>query len=310
MRTFLKLLLLLAIVGGAAFWFITQPKVFAEGEVPSEPGDAVRGEYIFYAAGCASCHAAPGAKGDDKLKLAGGLSFKTPFGTFYAPNISPDEENGIGGWSNADFANAVMRGVAPDGSHYYPSFPYSSYQRMNMKDVVDLKAFMDTLEPVKSEVPGHELPLPFRFRRALGGWKFLFMDNEPFKPIDGASDIVNRGAYLVNGPGHCGECHTPRNILGGPDNEWKLAGGAAPEGEGFIPNITPHKDGIGGWSEADIASSLETGFTPEYDSFGGSMVAVQENMAKLSGEDRAAIAAYLKTVEPRPSRWKKRKPNE
>ncbi|MGI9483193.1 MAG: c-type cytochrome [Hyphomicrobiales bacterium] len=308
MRAFLKFLVLLAIAGAVVFWFITQPKVFAEGEVPPEPGNAERGEYVFYASGCASCHAAPGAKGEDKLKLAGGLSFKTPFGTFYAPNVSPDEESGIGGWSNADFANAVMRGVSPDGAHYYPAFPYASYQRMNMRDVVDLKAFMDTLEPVKSEVPDHDLPLPFRFRRALGGWKFLFADNQPFKLIDGADDKINRGAYLVTGPGHCGECHTPRNLLGGPDKEWQLSGGPAPEGEGFIPNITPHKDGLGGWSEADIASSLETGFTPEYDSFGGSMVAVQENMAKLTVEDRAAIAAYLKTVEPRPNRWKKRAP--
>ena len=159
----------------------------------------------------------PVPKGDDKLKLGGGLALKTPFGTFYAPNISSDKERGIGGWSVAQFVDAVMRGVAPDGRHYYPSFPYMSYQRMKIADVVDLKAFMDTLPAVANVAPPHDLPPPFRIRRGLGLWKLLFMDYEPFKPIAGASEEVNRGAYLVTGPGHCGECHTPRNIIGGPD---------------------------------------------------------------------------------------------
>ncbi len=310
MRGFLKVFLLLAMAGAAVFWYLTEPKVLDAQSLPTTPGDVEKGKYIFYASGCASCHAAPDAKGEEKLALAGGHAFKTPFGTFYAPNISPDEEDGIGGWSDVDFVNAVMRGVSPDGQHYYPAFPYMSYQRMNVQEVIDLKAYMDTLPAVKSQVPDHDLPLPFRFRRGLGAWKFLFMDNKPFKAVQGASDAVNRGAYLVTGPGHCGECHTPRNLLGGPETDWQLAGGPAPEGKGVISNITPHRDGIGDWSEADIASSLETGFTPSYDTFGGSMVAVQENMAHLSAEDRAAIAAYLKSVEPRPSRWKERKPEK
>jgi mono/diheme cytochrome c family protein len=305
MRGIVSVLLLLAIAGGAVFWYITEPRVLDEQSLPTAPGDAAKGKYVFYAAGCASCHAAPGAKGGEKLALAGGHAFKTPFGTFYAPNISPDKEDGIGGWNNVDFVNAVMRGVGPDGQHYYPAFPYMSYQRMNPQEVIDLKAFMDTLPAVKSQVPDHDLPLPFRFRRGLGAWKFLFMDDKPFRPDPGASDAVNRGAYLVNGPGHCGECHTPRNFLGGPETAWQLAGGPAPEGKGVIPNITPHRDGIGSWSQEEIAASLETGFTPSFDTFGGSMVAVQENMAHLRPDDRSAIAAYLKSVEPRPSRWKK-----
>ncbi|MGI9372170.1 MAG: c-type cytochrome [Hyphomicrobiales bacterium] len=305
MRAFIRIIILVGFAGLAAFWFITMPKTLSKADLPTSPGDVEHGKYIFYASGCASCHAAPDAKGEEKFKLAGGHAFKTPFGTFYAPNISTDTEQGIGGWSTLDFVNAVMRGVSPRGQHYYPAFPYLSYQHMNIKDAIDLKAFMDTLPAVKSNVPEHDLPLPFKFRRLLGGWKFLFMNYKPFEADPSADEQVNRGAYLARALAHCGECHTPRNFLGGPENDWYLAGGPSPEGKGSIPNITPSKDGIGNWSAADIASSLETGFTPDYDSFGGSMVAVQENMAHLTKEDRDAIAAYLKTVPPRPSRNKK-----
>lgn len=299
--------IVLGVIGLAVFLFLTSPSTIAATDIPTAAGDVKKGEYMFYASGCASCHAAPGAKGDEKLKLAGGKHFATPFGTFYAPNISPDPKHGIGGWTNEQFVNAVMRGVSPDGAHYYPSFPYMSYQRMKVQDVVDLKAYIDTLPKIQSDAPGHELPLPFRLRRGLGLWKFLFMDNQPFQPIEGATDQVNRGAYLTQGPAHCGECHTPRNLIGGPEGGWSYAGGPAPEGDGVIPNITPHKDGIGSWSAEDIAYSLESGFTPSYDSFGGSMVDVQENTAKLSAEDRSAIAAYLKSVPARESRWKTKK---
>ncbi len=298
---------ILGVVGLAVFLFLTQPKTIAEAALSGVSGDVERGKYMFYASGCASCHAAPGAKGDEKLKLAGGHEFKTPFGTFYAPNISPDPKHGIGGWTDLQFVNAVMRGVSPDGSHYYPSFPFMSYQRMKVGDVVDLKAFMDTLPKVTGDAPDHDLPLPFRLRRGLGLWKFLFMDYQPFKADPNASEKLNRGAYLVNGPAHCGECHTPRNFIGGPDSGLLLAGGPAPEGDGVIPNLTPHADGLKSWSETDIAYSLESGFMPDYDSFGGSMVAVQENTAKLTKEDREAIAGYLKSIPAHASTWKKKK---
>ena len=304
MRKLLIALCLLGALGLVAFWLLTAPQTIAAGNLPGDSGDPARGEYVFYASGCASCHAAPGAKGDDKLTLAGGLAFKTPFGTFYAPNISPDRDHGIGGWTTAQFVNAVMRGVSPAGSHYCPACPYLSYQRMTVADVVDLKAFMDTLPPSANDGPPHDLPLPFRLRRGLGLWKALFMDYASFAP-PGADAQVNRGAYLVTGPGHCGECHSPRNILGGPEAGWAFSGGPEPEGKSFFPNITPHEDGIGDWSAGDIAAALKTGILPDYDTFGGSMIPVQENMAKLTDEDRAAIAAYLKTLPPRPSRWKK-----
>ena len=306
MRTLLVVLCFLAAAGIGAFWWLTAPESIAAEALPSAAGDPEKGEYVFYATGCASCHAAPGAKGEDKLKLAGGLAFKTPFGTFYAPNISPDETHGIGTWSTPDFVNAVMRGISPDGRHYYPAFPYLSYQRMSVGEVVDLKAFIDTLPAVANDTPPHDLPLPLRLRRGVGLWKLLFMDYEPFVPIEGADPRINRGAYLVNGPAHCGECHTPRNLLGGPDEDWAFSGGPEPDGKGFVPNITPHEEGIGDWTTRDIVSALETGFLPDFETFGGSMIAVQENMAKLTAEDREAIAAYLQALPAKPSPWRKK----
>jgi len=304
MRNFLIGFGILGLGCAGLFWLLTVPRTIPAAELSGLNADPARGEKIFYAGGCESCHAAPGAKGDQKLELGGGIGLKTPFGVFYPPNISPDKKHGIGSWTTVQFVNAVMRGVSPGGQHYYPAFPYMSYQRMKPGDVVDLKAFIDTLPAVNNDAPPHNLPLPLRLRRGLGLWKLLFMNYAPFSPDPDASDEVNRGAYLVNGPGHCGECHTPRNLLGAPESGWVLAGGPAPEGKGTIPNITPHRQGIGEWSIGDISSALATGILPNYDTFGGSMIAVQENMAKLSAADRDAIAAYLKSIPPKPDRWK------
>lgn len=294
-----------AVAGGLAmFWFLTAPRTIDAADLPAEPGDPVRGKYVFHASGCDSCHSAPGAKGDDKHLLTGGRAFATDFGTFYAPNISPDPTHGIGGWTTLEFVNAVMRGVSPGGSHYYPAFPYLSYQRMPVAEVVDLKAFMDTLPAVDDDVPPHDLPLAFRWRRGVGLWKLLFMDYAPFVPDPDADPAVNRGAYLANGPGHCGECHTPRNLLGGPVTDLAFSGGPEPDGDGFVPNITPSEDGIGDWSTDDITDALRTGLLPDFDTFGGTMILVQENLSKLTPEDRAAIAAYLQSLPPLPSSWK------
>ncbi len=297
---------LLGIIGLLVFWVLTIPQVIGPKELPEQAGDRKKGRYNFYASGCASCHSAPGAKGDDKLKLAGGRSFKSPFGTFFAPNISTHKKQGIGGWTNIQFVNAVMRGVSADGTHLYPSFPYMSYQRMKISDVVDIKAFMDTLPASPKNSLPHDLPLPFRWRRGLGLWKLLFMNFQPFTPDPDVTDQVNRGAYLVNGPGHCSECHTTRNILGGPVTDLAFAGAPEPSGKGTIPNITPHKEGIGSWTQDEISTALKTGFLPEYETFGGSMIAVQENMSKLSNDDLAAIAAYLKSLPPKPTQPKKK----
>jgi mono/diheme cytochrome c family protein len=290
-------------IGAAAFWFLTEPGRLDDATVAQlGAGDAARGERIFWAGGCTSCHARPKSEGDAKLELAGGLELKTPFGTFVAPNISPDPQDGIGNWSVEDFANAMMRGVAPDGSHLYPSFPYTSYARMNPADVADLYAFMKTLPAVSGKAASHSLSFPFNIRRGLGLWKLLYLGDKPVIALAAdAPQQAQLGRYLVEGPGHCGECHTPRDLAGGTDKTRWLSGAVAAEGEGVVPNVTSGEGGLGDWSASDIASYLETGFTPDFDSVGGSMVEVQRNMARLQPADREAIAAYLKAVPPHPN---------
>lgn len=302
MRRYLIALALLGLVGLAAFYVLTMPQRIEA--LPQHTADVANGERMFHAGGCSSCHSEPAGdrcddpRSKDKKVLAGGRCLVTPFGKFLVPNITPDRAAGIGAWSDKDFVTAMAKGVSPSGSHYYPAFPFTSYQRMRFEDLVDLKAYLLTLPASAKPSAPHELALPFRLRRGLGLWKLAFLDGKPFVPDPARSPEWNRGAYLVEGPGHCGECHTPRNPLGGTDRARHLAGGPAPEGDGWIPNITPAKDGIGDWTASDIVSSLTLGMLPDGDSFGGAMVAVQENMAKLPPEDRAAIATYLKSLPP------------
>lgn len=297
MRTSIKYLLALATVVAGAAWIVSAPKYLEVSDKFDRQGNLQNGANIFNIGGCASCHAAPNTEGEEMLVLAGGKIFPSPFGTFSAPNISPDPEFGIGNWDAYDLANAMLRGVSPEGSHYYPVFPYASYAQMKIEDVVDLKAYLDTLPPSQAQNQPHELPLPFRIRRSLGFWKLLFLGNGD-TPIIAVTDDLERGRYLVEGPGHCAECHTPRNLLGGLDTTKWLAGAPAPDGKGQVPNITSGSNSIGNWSVNDIAYYLETGFTPDFDSVGGTMVEVVENTSKLSNEDRLAIAEYLKAIPP------------
>jgi len=292
----------LAVVAGAAGWLLTAASPLGASALSGlQPGDAARGESVFWAGGCTSCHAKPGTEGDAQLELGGGLELRSDFGTFVAPNISPHPTDGIGSWSELNFANAMMRGVAPDGSHYYPAFPYTSYARMSEQDVVDLFAFIKTLPSVEGKTKGHDLSFPFSVSRGIGLWKLRYFSSDPVVELPKDADPkVLRGQYLVEGPGHCGECHTPRDFGGGHDLSQWLAGAPSMEGNGRIPNITPSKDGIGDWSESDIAYYLESGFTPEFDSAGGEMAKVVRNMAKLTPEDREAIAAYLKAIPAKP----------
>lgn len=298
--------LLVAVAG----WLASGPvRLDAASVAAAGPGDAQAGEQVFSMGGCASCHMAPGATGDARRELAGGLELKTPFGNFVVPNISPDPEDGIGKWSFADFANAVQRGVAPDGSHFYPAFPYPSYARMTLADTADLFAFLHTLPAVKSKPPASQIPFPYNLRRGIGLWDLAFLRSAPVITLPQDADAaVLRGRYIVEGPGHCGECHTPRNAVGGLDTTQWLAGAVNPDGEGNIPNLTPDADGLGDWSATDIAYYLEAGFTPDFDSVGGSMVEVQENMSKLPASDREAIAAYLKAIPARPNGYPAEKP--
>ena len=296
----LGLLFVLLMLAGIAWLFIPW-----HGQAPDVDtvGDPVRGEYVLAMGGCVACHT------DEKNGggfLAGGRALKTPFGTFHSPNITPDPENGIGGWTTGEFVRAMREGLSPAGQHYYPSFPYPSYALMTEQDVVDLKAYLDTVEPVNAPFRGHDLGFPFNIRQTLAGWKLLFLDDAPFEPDPAQSESWNRGAYLVRGPGHCGECHSPRNPLGGADDSRYLAGNPVGAEGKTTPNITPHDTGIGDWSAVDIAFALESGLTPDYDSFGGGMGEVVEDAtSKLTKEDREAIAEYLLSLPPVESAAKK-----
>jgi mono/diheme cytochrome c family protein len=297
-RLSLGITALAVVVAGALFWLTTPQRLDAAALVDEASSDPTRGETVFWAGGCASCHATPKAEGEAKLILGGGEPLQTPFGTFHAPNISPDRANGLGDWTYPDFANAMQRGVGRDGSPLYPAFPYPSYIRMTQQDVADLWAFLKTLPAVAEAAPPNDLAFPFNLRRGVALWQRAFLDPAPVVTLAAdASDAVKRGQYLVEGPGHCGECHTPRQLggAGGLDTARSLGGAANPAGKGSVPNITPGGS-TADWSESDLASYFETGFTPDYDSVGGAMVAVQENLAKLPAADREAIAAYLKAV--------------
>ena len=281
-------------LGFVAFWIVTVPAKVPASALPPHTPALANGKVMFYAGGCASCHASTGQQ--DPTRLGGGAPLESPFGTFYPPNISSDPNDGIGRWSEADFVTALWKGTSPDGQHYYPAFPYTSYQRIALDDARDLFAYIKTLPAVAGKAPPHQVPFPFSWRRLLGGWKFLFLDGQPFRPDPTKSAQWNRGAYLVNGPGHCAECHSPRNVLGGIESGKRFSGGPNIEGKGWVPNIT--QKGIADYSENDIAYLLETGQMPDGDSVGGPMRAVIRNTSQLPATDREAMAVYLKSLPP------------
>jgi mono/diheme cytochrome c family protein len=283
----------LVATGAVSSWFVTAPRrISAEvAAAVSEPGDPEAGKNVFYIAGCESCHMSPGQ--NDPLRLGGGMELKTPFGSFYPPNISPDPKDGIGLWSAADFADAIMAGASPRGEHLYPALPYTSYCRMSIKDVRDLFAFLRTTPPVTGRAPPNALIFPFSIRRAVGFWKLLYMPR-----IDHPLDLDPTGEealgrYLVEGPGHCAECHSPRDFLGGIIEQRRLTGGRLPDGKGKAPNITAQ--GLKDWSVSDISDALSTGFTPSGDVLGSDMAAVVRSLSHAPDADLAAIAHYLKT---------------
>jgi mono/diheme cytochrome c family protein len=276
----------------AAFWFLTIPETVPASALGPRTPALANGKTMFHAGGCASCHAVP--KQEDKTKLGGGLALGSPFGTFYVPNISSDRTDGIGAWSEAQFVTAMVKGTSPTDEHLFPAFPYTSYQRMTLDDIRDLFAYLKTLPPVTGKARDHALPFPFNIRRTLGLWKFLFLDGRPFTPNPTQSAEWNRGAYLVNAPGHCAECHSPRNMLGAIKRNLRFTGGPSPDGQGGVPNITQQK--LKNWTVKDIADTLTTGMTPDADFVGGSMVEVVRNTSQLSEADREAMATYVKSL--------------
>ncbi len=259
-----------------------------------------RGEYLIHAGGCIDCHT---EDSDEANALAGGRALESPFGTFYSPNITPDDETGIGSWSDDDFLNTLWDGVSPDGDHYYPAFPYTSYTGVSREDLLAMKAYLFSLKPVEKNTPEHDLAWYISTRLAAGAWKLKNFDSARFSSDPEQTDQWNRGAYLVRHLGHCGECHTPRSSLGALHYDQELAGNPDGPDETKIPNITPdRKDGIGKWSASDIEYFLDIGMLPDGDFVGSTMGAViDHNTSKLTKDDRIAIATYLKSVEPKQS---------
>jgi len=292
MSRLLSAVLAALLLGFGGFLLLSAAKPVDAGLYDGLKGDAAKGELVFWAGGCASCHAAPDAKGADELVLSGGQEFPSAFGTFIAPNISPDPVQGIGGWSLVEFANAVTQGVGRNGEHLYPALPYSAYNKMAPQDVADLKAFMDSLPASAEASKPHKIGFPFNIRRSLGIWKLLFERSDWVIAGDLTPEQA-RGRYIAEALAHCGECHTPRNVLGGLQLGKWLAGAPNPDGKGRTPNITPGKLS---WTAADVVEYLTSGFTPEFDSVGGHMAHVVENMARLPETDRKAVAAYLKLL--------------
>ena len=262
---------------------------------PASPDPAARGAYILRAAGCATCHTDVAGGG---AFLAGGRMLSSPWGAIAAPNITPDPETGIGGWSDEDFVRALRDGKSPEGRTYYPAFPYTAYAGMKREDMLDLKAYLDTVEPVVAANRPHELRFPFSVRLFLHPWRWLFFDREPEAAIPIEDERLERGHYLVESLGHCAECHTPRSMLGALKRGPHLAGSRYGPGGISVPNITPDAEtGIGSWSEIDLAFFLRTGFTPYGDDVQGEMrEAIDDGLRHLTQEDLEAMAAYLKAL--------------
>lgn len=260
----------------------------------SAQGDAKRGDYLAKAGGCVGCHT---ENRKEAVPFAGGRDLKTPFGTFYGPNITPHPQAGIGRWSEADFIRAMREGTGPGGSHYFPAFPYPSFTKITDGDLRDLFAYLRTLPPSQRPSQPHDLSFPFGFRFSLAGWKWLFFTPGAFVPDPKASPQVNRGAYLVQALGHCGECHTPRNFLGGTRRDRRLAGAVSgPEGKG-VPNLTPAK--LKKWDDRDLREFLQSGLTPDGDVAAEAMGEVVRNTtSQLTPEDLTAVIAYLRSLPP------------
>jgi len=283
-----------AILALAGFWFLTVPATVSASTLGPHTPDLANGKAMFLAGDCSACHATPLQR--DATRLGGGLGLVSKFGTFYAPNISPDAKDGIGGWTEAQFVTAVTKGVSPEGEHLYPVFPYTSFQRMKSDDVRDLFAYIKTLPPVAGKVRESDVPFPMNIRRGVGVWKQLYLDGETYQSDSSKSAQWNRGAYLVNGPAHCAECHSPRNPLGAIVPGKRFSGHLIGFAGGGFPNITKLN-----WSQDDWANMLETGLTPKNDPVGrvdGPMAEVVRSTSQLGPEDRAAMAAYLVSLSP------------
>ncbi len=251
------------------------------------------GRYQAILADCMGCHTRPGGK-----LFAGGAALQTPFGKMTAPNITPDNDTGIGAWSEAQFRRAVKQGVAPDGQLLYPAMPYPNYARMSDEDVSRIWDYLQTIEPVRATVQANQLAWPFNIRSLMIGWDWLYFKPGSIKPDAGKSAEWNRGAYIVGGPGHCDTCHSPKSLLGA--NSGAPLSGASLQGW-FAPDITKDaKHGVGSWSVADVAAYLKTGHNAHSMASGPMAEAIEDSTSLMNDADLQAIAVYLKDA-PAPS---------
>lgn len=279
------------VLAGATFlvWMLMGPHV-PERSLAGLTGDVNRGAYVARLSGCIACHT---DSKNGREVLGGGAEIKTDFGSFFAPNISPHPEDGIGSWTLADFSRALTAGKSPEGQHYFPSFPYTFYARFSDQDIVDLWAAVRSVPPVAGGPPEHGLRFPFGFHQGIGAWKRMFFNQEKLSPVPDKSEAWNRGRYLARGPAHCGACHTPRNLLGGRRTDQRYSGGVGPGNE-KIPAITPEALKKRGWTKEDLIYAFRSGLMPDGDSFGGSMAEMVRGGTRYwSDSDLAALAEYI-----------------
>jgi mono/diheme cytochrome c family protein len=289
----LLIVVALGVVAVAAFLFIPHrlEEVARPPDMPTGQALVARGKYLATAADCIACHTAPGGKA-----YAGGLPFKLPFGTIYTPNITPDQETGIGSWSDAAFVRSMHRGIGKNGEDLYPAYPYTSYALTSDADALAIKAYLFSLPPVHAAAPANTLSFPYNQRYVMRFWKLLFLPTHPDEPSAERSSVTDRGRYLVEALAHCGECHTPRNELFGLKDSQKFAGAIAQGWNAY--NITSDKnEGIGDWSDDQIAAYLSTGHAEEHGSASGNMAeAISLSLRHLTQDDIRAIVAYLRTI--------------
>ena len=288
----LKGLALLAVLGLGVFWVASAPHPLTAADIPVHTANLENGHLLYNIGGCISCH------NDGNGAPAGGKPLQTPIGVLYPPNLTPDVETGLGKWADVEFVNAMQKGLAPDGQHLIPAFPYTSYAHMKVEDVLDIKAYLASLPAVANQAPPHEITFLPIIRRGLGLWKWVGLDETKWRLDTTQTASWNRGSYLVSGPGHCSECHTPRTIFMSSNTAKMFAGGPHPEGKGKVPSLRGLVERQRYKDAADLVLAFQNGEMLGYDKMSsGGMGAVQSNLAKLPEDDLKAIAEYVLSLK-------------